>query len=260
MLDSTCSTWWRRSAQWHRRALLLGVVTAALSSTGCGDTGGSDDGDSKNTALCRAPAWVSGSPQTIEDVTSLINALAQEHGGTVDLPCFVSSVSRPLGAAGSSSFVSAQPAAGPRSPRMFLWSGALVMSVAPEGIGAGLLELGYQTTPTRSIKAEIPFPVKAPLSFAAPYDRVLNQTQTSCSSCHPHEEPAASITWATAFESEVLRISDDDVVDLGYVTRESERCDPAAEPERCALLGAIFGQGNLHAQAFSREALTIYGD
>lgn len=242
------------------RTLLIGAITAALFSAHCGNTGGGDDQDQKDLAVCHPPAWVNGSPQTIEDVTTLINALADEHGGTVDLPCFVSSLNRPLGAAGSSGFVSAQPSAGARSPRMFLWSGALVLSVVPEGIGAHLLELGYQTAPTRSIKAEIEFPVKAPLSFSAPYDRIVNKADSTCSACHAHEEPATSVTWATAFESEVLRISDDDVVDLASIGPESKKCDPAVEPQRCALLGAIFTQGNLHAQAFAREARTIYGD
>lgn len=244
-----------------RQMRMIGAATAALFSVHCGPADGDSGGqDPKDLAICHAPARVNAAPQTIEDVTALINALAEEHGGTVELPCFLASLARPLGAAASSGFVSAQPAAGARSPRMFLWSGALVMSVTPEGIGADLLELGLQTSPTRSIKAEYAFPVTAPLSPSAPYDRILGQPGSTCSACHAHETPVKSVTWATAYESEVLRISDFDDVDVGNVAVESKSCDPAMEPQRCAVLGAIFDQGNFHARAFAREARTIYGD
>ena len=250
------STWWRRYDEWPKRAPVIVAVLAALSSIGCGEAGQ----DPKDLALCQPPSWIRGAPETIEDVTTLVNALADARGGMVDLPCFVESLSRPLGAAASSSFISAQPAKGARSPRLFLWSGALVMSVAPEGLGSRLLELGFQTAPTRSIKAEIEFPVTAPLSMSAPYDRAPAEPQTRCAACHPSEAPAESVTWAKAFESDVLRISDDDLVEIGSVAQESEGCDPIMEPQRCALLGAIFGQEGIHAQAFSREARTIYGE
>lgn len=250
------STWWRRYDEWQKRAPVIGAVLAALSSIGCSEAAQ----DPRDLALCQPPSWISGAPETIEDVTRLVNALADARGGTVDLPCFMASLSRPLGAAASSSFISAQPAKGARSPRMFLWSGALVMSVAPEGLGSRLLEFGFQTSPTRSIKGEIEFPVKAPLSLSAPYDHITAEPQTRCAACHPSEKPAESITWASAFESDVLRISEDELVEIGSVAKESESCDPIMEPERCALLRAIFAQEGIHAQAFSREARTIYGE
>jgi len=252
---------WRRSGEWHPRARAIGAVIAALFSVHCGEAGQAGvDVPPVDLAICHAPASASGSPQTIEDVTTLVNALAEEHGGTVDLPCFVASLTRPLGAAASSGFISAQPAEGKRSPRMFLWSGALVMSVVPEGLGGHLLELGFETAPTRSIKAEIEFPVTAPLSRSAPYDRVEGEPLSNCAACHANEKPATSVTWANAFESEVLRPSDFDVVDLESIEKESRDCDPAVEPQRCALLGAVFNQGGLHAQEFAREARTLYGD
>lgn len=252
---------WQRSTDWHPRVLAIGAVTAALFSVHCGEAGQPGVAPPPvDLALCHAPASLGGSPQTIEDVTALVNALAEEHGGTVELPCFVASLTRPLGAATSAGFISAQPAEGKRSPRMFLWSGALVMTVVPEGLGANLLELGFETTPTRSIKAEIAFPVKAPLAPSAPYDRVQGKPLSKCAACHANETPAASVTWAQGFESEVLRPSDFDVVDLASVEQESRGCDPAAEPQRCALLAAVFDQGGIHAQAFAREARTLYGD
>ncbi len=243
-----------------RPMLLLGAVTAALFSAHCGNTGGGGDQDQKKPPLCIAPASASGAPQTIEDVTALVNALAEEHGGTVDLPCFLASLRRPLGASASESIFSAQPAAGRRSPRMFLWSGALVMTVAPEGVGRTLLEMGLQTTPTRSIKAEIEFPVTAPLSLTAPYDRVMDAPLTKCGVCHAAEKPAKSVGGAQVFESEVLRPADSEEIDLSKVLQESRACDPRLEPQRCALLGAIFDQAGIHGQAFSPEAGTIYND
>jgi hypothetical protein len=245
----------------HPRAPAITVIALALSSLHCSNPGEiPGDTASPDLALCRAPASLGGSPETIEDVTILINALAAQHDGALDLPCFVASLDRPLGAAASSGFVSAQPAEGERSPRLFLWSGALVLSVAPEGIGLNLLELGYQTSPTRSIKAEILFPVKEPLSFAAPYDRILYEPGTRCAGCHAGEEPAKGVTWARAFESEVLRPSDSDLVDLGYVDQQSKSCDPGEEAQRCAVLRSVFDQGGIHSQSFSRDARTLYGD
>lgn len=246
----------RRDDEWQRRALWIGALIAALSAAACGETGQ----DPRDPALCHPPSWVRGDPQTIEDVTVLINALADEHGGTLELPCFVESLTRPLGAAASSNFISAQPAKGARSPRLFLWSGPLVLSVAPEGLGQKLLEMGFETSPTRSIKAEIEFPVTTHLSFSAPYERIPAEPQTRCAACHPNEQSASSVTWAKAFESDVLRPEKEDVVAIAGVIEESKRCDPAVEPERCALLSAVFGQGGIHAQAFSPEAKTIYGD
>jgi hypothetical protein len=243
------------------RAQAIAAIAVALSSLHCGNPGElPDPTPAPDLTLCHAPASLGGSPQTIEDVTILINALAAQHDGALDLPCFVTSLDRPLGAAASSGFVSAQPAHGARSPRMFLWSGALVMSVVPEGIGLNLLELGYQTSPTRSIKAEILFPVKEPLALAAPYDRLLDEPGTRCAGCHAGEEPAKGVTWARAFESEVLRPSDSDLVDLDYIDAQSKSCDPGEEAQRCAVLRSVFDQGGLHSQAFSRDARTLYGD
>ena len=209
------------NGDWHSRGLLLGAIFAALLSAHCGDAGhdagqgGSGGEATVDPAICRPPASVSGAPQTIDDVTALINALVKEHDGKLELPCFIASLDRPLGATASAGFVSAQPAHGARSPRIFLWSGALVLSVAPEGIGKDLLELGYQTTPTRS---------------------------------------------SNVFESDVLRPSDSDLVAIGNVEVESKQCDPAAEPQRCALLAAIFDEGNLVPKGFSQAAKTLYGE
>ena len=252
----------RRAGDWHSRGLLIGAMTAALFSAHCGDAGqGGTGGEGPvDHAICSPPASISGAPKTIEDVTALINALAKERGGIVDLPCFIAALDRPLGATASAGFVSAQPAHGARSPRMFLWSGALVLSVAPEGIGKDLLEFGLQTSPTRSIKAEIEFPVTAPLPDSAPYDHIVDGKGTRCFACHPHETPVKSAASANVFESDVLRPSDADLVAVGNVGIESEQCDPATEPQRCALLAAIFDQGNIIPKGFSQEARTLYGE
>src|SRR6187551_2246457 len=133
------SSWRRRPRDWHPRALAVGALTAALSSLHCGNAGQEGGGGPVDLAICHPPSGISGAPQTIEDVTALINALAAEHDGKVELPCFVASLDRPLGATASAGYFSAQPAHGARSPRVFLWSGALVLSVVPEGIGKDLL-------------------------------------------------------------------------------------------------------------------------
>ncbi len=65
---------------------MIGAALAALSSINCGEAGQGTTQDPKGLALCQPPSWVRGDPQTIEDVTALINALADARGGTVDLP------------------------------------------------------------------------------------------------------------------------------------------------------------------------------
>ena len=64
--------WRRRSSGWRQRALVIVTAAAALGSAHCGNAGpGGDALPPADLAICHAPAQVSGSPQTIEDVTAL---------------------------------------------------------------------------------------------------------------------------------------------------------------------------------------------
>ncbi|UJR81524.1 hypothetical protein [Sandaracinus amylolyticus] len=196
---------------------------------------------------CVAPAGVSGSPRTIADVVALIDALPPP----VTIPCVLESLDRPLYVEATSSRLSAQPAVGERSPRIFLFFGDLVISVVPEGLGAPLLEMSEFVDTTRSRKAELAFPVSLPLSEAAPYER-LGSTGTLCGGCHGREVRDEII--AGAFVSLALRPHDEHLVAIDRVRSEWLAC--RAEDERCAMLDALFGRGAVVHQGFPPELPT----
>src|SRR6185436_15677109 len=156
---------------------------------------------------CVAPNDVSAKPTSIEDLIALTNALSRGRSGPLTLPCLLESLDRPLGFLAARSVLSLQPAAGARSPRMFLFAGALVLSVVPAGVGEELLEISLPVSETRSIKAEIHFPVAEPLALGQPFShiRIDDGTSTTCSGCHGYEEPSSRIDVAQGFESDLLR-------------------------------------------------------
>jgi len=209
------------------------------------------------TSSCRPSAAVSGAPSTISDAVALANDLVARQPEGLTVPCFVESLDRPLGMVAVNSIFSVQPAFGPRSPRMFLFSGNLVMSVVPEGDTAHSIELAEYLSPTRSIKAEIGFPLQAPLSSSTPFDRIRDGNGTWCRGCHRDEARVDSVTIAEAFGSDVLRPNPPDEVPLPYVANEATVCDSSLEPERCEMLKAVFGHGPIEPRAFSSDARTI---
>jgi len=169
---------------------------------------------------------------------TLLNALAKP----VTLPCFLETLPRPLELHAALSVFSAQPASGVRSPRLFLFLDPLIMSVVPDGVGRALLELGELQSETRSVKAEVEFPVRTELSQQDPFDHVLfNELATSCSLCHQQEE-RVRIGGAEAFASQALRPTAEQRVGVAELRAELSACDAVAEPERCAMLEAIFGR------------------
>ncbi len=90
---------------------------------------------------CRAepdPCAVDGSPTTIDALVGHIDSLPRP----VDTACLIRSLERSLQVESSTNPFSAQPALSRNSPRIFLFSGELAISVVPEGIGAEVVEFG----------------------------------------------------------------------------------------------------------------------
>src|SRR5437868_4300008 len=110
--------------------------------------------DAAPPSRCQPPSGTSGAPRTIMEVTALANALPHP----LALTCFLEALERPLDLHAALSTVSLQPAPNPRSPRIFLFTGDVIMSVAPDGLGQSLLEIGQLVAPDRSLKAELKFP------------------------------------------------------------------------------------------------------
>jgi hypothetical protein len=207
---------------------------------------------------CTAPQGVSASPDDVDGLVAFVNALGSERGFPVTLPCALESLARPLGILASRSLFSLQPAFDAASPRIFLFSGHLVMTAVPAGDGKNLLELGAQQSDVRSIKAEIVFPVQAALPPAQPYGHIVHEGFTSCAACHGTEKVSDRVTTAMAYESDVLRPVPSQLVDLAFLRDQYASCDATKDADRCTILAAIFAHGDLEPRAFSENAKTIY--
>jgi hypothetical protein len=139
---------------------------------------------------------------------------------------------------------------------MFLFSGNLVVTVA-SGKGHDLLEVGEPTSETRSVKAELGFPIASKLSATAPYQRIAAVPGTVCAACHGDEQRAAESMAEGAFESDILRPLPSQEVPLDLVRAAAESCDSAQEPERCALFRAVFDHGDVSPRRLSEQAKTF---
>ena len=203
---------------------------------------------------CQPPAGVSGAPTSVGEMVTLVNALPRP----LTLVCLLESLQRPLHVSAVLSRISLQPATGTRSPRLFLSSGKLVSSISIEGKGSELMEFGEFVDETRTIKAEIAFPVMGTVEPADPYRRISDARGTSCRFCHAFEEPALELVpFAPAYISSALRPSWPSLMELSDVRKEHQECDPSAEPQRCALLRALFEHGEVRSWTFPESVPTL---
>lgn len=199
---------------------------------------------------CEPPPGL-GSPSTIADVVALVNALPRP----TRLSCVLESLERPLAVYASTSTAGAQPASGSHNPRLFLFRGELVMSVVLEGEASATLELAQAIGERRSIKAELAFPVDAELTPSAPYDQVELGAGTSCGLCHGAEARVPSIDFANAWASDVFQDDPDQALPLSFVRQNAIDCDHEAEPQRCEMLDAIFGHGEVVPGDLARDSI-----
>ena len=203
-------------------------------------------------ARCAPASGTTGHPSSIAETVDLVNGLPKP----VSLACFLEALERPLRMVATQSVFSAQPATGRRSPRIFLFGEGIIVSVVPEGSTRNLLEMGQATSPGNSIKAELEFPITEAITLATAFERLPLDGITTCGVCHDGRMPALGIEGA--FESEVLRPEDRELVPLTELEDEARRCDGQVEPERCAMLGALFQHGEVVAAEFPRTARTIF--
>jgi hypothetical protein len=237
----------------------VGSLAALALWAGCADPparGPSGDGNdaAATERRCLAPPGVSGAPGSIAAAVRLANALPHP----LSLPCFLESLDRPLDAHAATSIISLQPSAGERSPRIFLFSGNLIMSVVPEGKGRSLVELGQLVAPGRSLKAELRFPMEGPLGPEDPFEHVREGEGTTCRFCHPTEERAPEIA-GPAYVSGAFSPLPRARVTLESLASERARCNDAQEPDRCAFLGALFDHGEVRWRDFPLSVPTAFG-
>ena len=218
---------------------------------GPGEVLGSSD-DVPALDRCTPAPGTTGSPSSIAETVDLVNGLPKP----VSLACFLEALDRPLRLVATRSVFSAQPAAGARSPRIFLFIDGIIHSIVPEGSASNLLEMGEATSPGFSIKAELEFPITQNITLATAFERLPLDDITTCGVCHDGRVPALGIQGAV--ESEVLRPADRELVPLANLEDEARSCDAALEPERCAMLGALFQHGEVIGAEFPRSVRTIF--
>lgn len=210
------------------------------------DAGGGEDGTIAERR-CPPPEGVNARPESIEEVVTLLRALPEP----ITLPCFLESLERPLTIAATTHAFSAQPADGEGSPRMFIQSGPLTMSVVPVGIGESLLEMAVDVGNRESLKAELTFPLNIAPEPADPYLHIEQPGGGStCNGCHVGERESEEVTIATAFISEALQPPEDTMVSIAFVQQLASTCDPETEARRCEMLDAIFEHGEIQSGAF----------
>lgn len=232
-------------------------IAAGLLLVACSDgQSPSPAGRSPSPARCQAPAGLIREPRSIEQSVELVNALPKP----LTLSCFIEALGRPLRLHAATSSVSNQPSRGTRSPRIFISLETLVMTVVPEGRGAHLLEFGEQRPELRSVKAELSFPIEENVSSSLPYENALyTEELTGCAFCHGIEERDPSVIAGPAFVSQSYRPFDHQRVPLSSLQQEHATCDAVVEPERCALLDALFGGGDVADWEFPEEMDTFGG-
>lgn len=179
-------------------------------------------------------------PQTIDQVVTLIGALPKP----LEVYCFVEALKPPLKIYAVNNFESAQPSAGQDSPRIFILSDNLILSVVPAGPGRNFLEMAQKVSTTSSIKGEIEFPILAGISAEEPYSHILDgPTRTACVFCHGNEKPYPSITTGPAFESGILVPDFNKRVRQSYLKYQTSNCEPILDDYRCKMLNAVFEFG-----------------
>ncbi|MEO7034944.1 MAG: hypothetical protein ABI548_13645 [Polyangiaceae bacterium] len=232
-------------------------VAGASSSNFAGAASSAGGGVSVNPlgrAKCNAPPGATGSPRTIEEAITLLNALPKP----TNVACFVESLDRPFTAYATNSVFSAQPALSTRSPRVFIKLNNLRISIVIDGDSSYLLEFSYLLDDLHTIKGEVKTPIDQALAPSAPYDRVHSGEGTTCGVCHYGEEQVLDITFAAAFASIPFRPRPETYVSLDGLAAEARACDWVAEPHRCELLSALFDNGSVTEEAFPPAMPTFY--
>lgn len=233
----------------------VGVDATAADAASDDGAGPGDAGPDLATAGCRPGAGATGAPGSISEAVELANSLPRP----VSLACFLESLTRPLYAVATSNIVSLQPAVGSRSPRVLLVSDRLIMTLVPAGTGSHTIELGEFVTALRTLKAELGFPLVQALAPPDPFERIRDpRGGTTCRGCHRDEAPVEEIGYAMAFTSGAIRPHFRNQVELESLRAERDRCDDAIEPDRCAILRALFDHGPVLPRDLPASVPTIF--
>jgi hypothetical protein len=241
-----------------RRHIDTLVLLFSLLGVGCSATPDDMTPDRQTAAQtrCSAPAGVSARPRTTDEAVQLLNALPKP----TTVSCFVESLERPLTLFATSSPFSAQPALSAKSPRVFVQFERLWLSFVIAGESSYLIEFGelLEGEPFQSVKGELLLPLEEPVAPSAPYDRVLREEGTVCGLCHYDERPVSGIATARAYSSVAFRPRPEGHVSVENLRLEEQHCDPKTESQRCQMLSAFFGGGDVFEAPFPNSMATFY--
>ncbi len=174
------------------------------------------------------------SPKTIDEVTDLINSLPKP----LSLACLVKSLKRPLKINMTLSRLSAQPAVGTDSPRIFIFLDDLILSIAPAGKGADLLELSEMYSDKLSLKSELKFPIKEQITYQTGFDRISLGDKTTCRACHNNESLDNTGGKVNAYTSVALK--PESKFSLASFRQEVYQCELQEKLDyRCQLILAV---------------------
>ena len=230
------------------KTLALGVLIIAAAACADGPT-------VLDPGTCVAGEGATARPESIAETVELINSMPLP----LTLSCFLRALERPLAVHATESAFSAQPARGAENPRVFLFNDPLYLAIVTDGASRDLLELSVLTSDTRSIKAEIVFPVTEPLRPAFPYEQALydeERDRTFCALCHGAERLVDSID-GPAFESSAIKPPPRLRVELGDLRDQSEDCEVAQDNDRCDMLRSLFLYGATKDHDFP-EAMALF--
>jgi hypothetical protein len=203
---------------------------------------------------CATPPGM-GAPDSVADVVELMNLLQDP----VTVPCVLHILDRPLQMVATRGMLSPQPALDSANPRIFIFSGNLVLSVVSAGMGRDLLKMAQYFGTHESLKAELRMPAEQPISHDEPYGRLrYNDSVTVCGFCHRDERPAPGISHPNAMISLAFRPLNAEVILLADVRAQHDDCDSAEDPARCAIYSAIFDHGPVEHRDFAPEMETIF--
>jgi hypothetical protein len=150
-----------------------------------------------------------------------------------------------------------QPAEGDGNARTFVLRGPLELAVVLDGSASNTLEIGFRSTPTRTIKTEILFPVTLDLSPDTLFNRVMvGPNSTECSACHTNEKKVDLTGFPNgAWESDVNDPYDVFNVTVDALQSENTSCDSSASPTRCTMLAALLNHGPVQAGQLGNPGL-----
>jgi hypothetical protein len=229
-----------------RASLIAGAVIIAACYSNCSPSLKGESLENASSTLqsnncgSDAPTNVPANPRTIDEALELMNQLPKP----LTIACFLSALPKPLQIYAVDNVFSAQPSAGPESPRIFVINGNLLISVVPAGPGRDVIEFSEVVGILRSVKAEIPFPVTRELSASEPYSRILDsRSGTSCQLCHGSEIRHLPITTGEAYVSKIVLPNPIQRVPQRDLKSISDHCNWSLDPERCQILKTIFIDG-----------------